>query len=151
MSYLQSAQDELGHRYAGVYHDGTTSLKAVKRAVYDAVDRHPNVLWVANLPENLDQQTSMTIWRNFQAAARTVKQRGGQMLFNLPLHSKWWDIPGMNSLRHELSIELAYVDWCAYGIVHEGHCVDTRTVMASTDENLLNRAARGRCSGGAPT
>ncbi len=43
MSYLQSTQEELGQ--------GVMSLKAVKRVMYDTLDRYSHVLMVASLPE----------------------------------------------------------------------------------------------------
>ncbi len=54
----------------------------------------------------------------------------------------------MNSVRYELGMDVAYVDWCAYGVELKGQLVDIQSCMACTNEHLLTKINRRRCSGG---
>ena len=117
--------------------------RAAKSIMRSILEKHRNVLLFAQLPENVTDPVVMSnLWKNFVTCSRMVKKAGGDVLLHLPRHSKWWDSSAMNALRHELSVDVAYVDWCAYGVEHEGQPVDTRSCMACSNKYLLTRLVR---------
>jgi hypothetical protein len=135
---LIESQLEAGCKHVSIGMEEAQHSRAMKSITRSVLDTSRNVLLYAHLPENVaDTLVMANLWKNFVTCSRMVKKAGGDILWHLPRHSKWWDSSAMIALRHELGVEVANVVWCAYG-------VEQKKANSSTPRPAWH-AATGNC------